>query len=81
MKAIRTLVDERGNVCADFVGYAGEECALAEDELRRALAELGLLTHVDALKHKSPAQIAAETQTQSAPQPQISPESRKVKLG
>jgi len=79
VKTIRTLVDERGNVYADFVGYAGEECALAEDKLRKALAELGLVTHVEALKPKTPAQIAAETQTPSASQPP--PESRKVKLG
>lgn len=78
MKSIRTIIDEKGNVYADFIGYAGEECALAEDELRRALAELGLLTHVEALRRKSAAQIAAETQTQA--QSQLQPQSRRVKL-
>jgi len=79
MKSIRTVIDERGNVYADFVGYVGEECALAEDALRKALAELGLVTHVEALKRKTQAQIAAETQTPSVSQPP--PESRKVRLG
>lgn len=81
MKSIRTIIDEKGNVYADFIGYAGEECAPAEEELRKALAELGLLTQVEALKRKSAAQITAETETQAQSQPQISPQSRRVKLG
>ncbi len=76
MKTIRTFIDEQGNVHVDFVGYAGEDCALAEEELRRTLAELGLLTHVEALRQKSPAEIAAETRTQGPPQPYRIPQGR-----
>lgn len=81
MKTIRALIDERGDVHIDFVGYAGEECALAEEELRRALAELGLLTRVEALRHKSPGEIAAETEAQNPPRLYSLPRGRKVGLG
>jgi hypothetical protein len=86
MKTIRTFIDERGNVYADFVGYAGEECALAEEELRKALAELGLLTSVEALRLKSLAEIAAEVglnprEGRDSASLARGPEGRKVRLG
>lgn len=80
MKTIRAFIDERGDVHVDFVGYAGEECALAEEELRRALAELGLLTHMEALRRKSPDEIAAETEAQNSPQLYRMPRGQRVGL-
>lgn len=52
MKTIKAIVDPKGNVHVDFVGYVGEECAAAEEAFRRALAEFGLRVTVIALRRK-----------------------------
>ena len=61
MKTIKAIVDEKGNVHVDFVGYVGEECAAAEEAFRRALAEFGLSVTLTALRRKDPDDMGAQT--------------------
>lgn len=57
---IRVVVDEKGNVHVEFVGYAGSSCQIEEEKLRRQLAELGLVGEVEGCRLKTPVEIEAE---------------------
>lgn len=67
MKIIRAVIDAKGNVHVDFLGYAGEECAAAEEAFRRALAEFGLAINVLSLQRKDPGPMAAELRPHNPP--------------
>jgi hypothetical protein len=62
---MRVIVDDHGEVHLDLIGFWGEECAVAEDELRETLAALGLKVEVDALRAKKPEEMIAEARALS----------------
>lgn len=67
MKIIRAVIDAQGNVHVDFIGYVGQECAVAEEAFRRALAEFGLAINVLSMQRKDPGSTAAELGPRDAP--------------
>ena len=59
MKKITVLVDDDGNLHADFSGFQGRTCESEEEKFRRVLAGLGLVVKTEKLVKKS------ENRTQS----------------
>jgi len=60
MKKITVLVDDDGNLHADFSGFQGRTCESEEEKFRRILAGLGLIVKTEKLVKKSENQIQAE---------------------
>ena len=60
MKKITVLVDDDGNLHADFSGFQGRTCELEEEKFRRIHAGLGLIVKTEKLVKKSENQIQAE---------------------
>lgn len=45
-KSINTIIQPNGDVVADFSGFAGDDCVVEEERLRRELASLGLTLRI-----------------------------------
>lgn len=60
MKKVTILVDEDGNLHADFSGFPGRTCESEEEKFRKILAGLGLAVKPENVVKKTEAQIQAE---------------------
>lgn len=60
MKKITVLVDDDGNLHADFSGFQGRTCESEEEKFRKVLADLGLAVKTENVVKKSETQIQAE---------------------
>ena len=60
MKQIKALVDVKGEVNLEFVGFGGEECSEKRERLRKVLLEFGVMLDPQEIRKKSPSQISKE---------------------
>ena len=60
MKQIKAEIGIKGAVSLEFVGFAGEECTEAREQLRKVLLGLGVMLDPQEVRKKSPSQISEE---------------------
>jgi len=61
MKKITVLVDDDGNLHADFSGFPGRTCESEEEKFRRVLADLGLAVKTESVVKKNDNQTQSES--------------------
>ena len=66
MKKITVLIDDNGNLHADFSGFQDRTCGHEEERFRKLLVDLGLTVKTEKTTKKSEEQIQAELNRNSA---------------
>lgn len=61
MKKIIVLIDDDGNLHADFSGFQGRTCESEEEKFRRVLADLGLAVKTESVVKKNDNQTQSES--------------------
>jgi len=51
MSEIRLLVNKRGKLLVEMIGYKGDDCAPVLDKLLKVLAEQGIRPTVERIEH------------------------------
>ena len=71
MKKVRAQVSTKGEINLEFVGFAGEECTGAREELKKVLLELGVMLDPQQIRKKTASEISRELSPTSKPQTKV----------
>lgn len=71
MKKVKAQVSTKGEINLEFIGFRGEECTGASEELRKVLLDLGVMLDPQQIRKKTASEISRELSPTSKPQTRV----------